>query len=92
MLVAYGLTNIVVNENIFYEFRVLIYKNSKFLYNIVSCPTCFGFWAGLLVSFFINLPITELYYFNILIGGIISSGINNIIDYFKGDEFKIEEK
>ena len=50
ILVCYGITNGVVGSSILGTFRRKVMKFNETLGDLVSCPMCFGFWAGILVS------------------------------------------
>lgn len=88
ILIAYGLTNIIAKEAIFSSLRSKI-KNKK-LKSVISCPTCLGFYIGLLLFLFIPLQITGFWLINLFFSGIISSGINNLIDNLKNNVFGYE--
>lgn len=71
MIIAYGLSNIVVYGSIFNKPRNLIRKwgeNSqyplsdfgKFLTDMISCMMCFGFHCGWFLSLSIFSPVHEL--------------------------------
>jgi hypothetical protein len=85
ILVAYGITNIVVQGSIFYSLREWFGKKtaqngrlSKVygnIYKLLNCPMCFGFWAGVLVSLvFGPFPV-----WNIIFNGALYSGTTWII-------------
>lgn len=88
ILISYGITNIVAKEAIFSVIRSKI--TNKFLKSMISCPTCLGFWIGLLLFPLIPLNITSFYVINWLLSGFISSGINNLIDNLKNNVFGYE--
>lgn len=80
LLCSFGLTNIIVREDIFRRIRELIakYKCLSFISSILQCETCTGFWIGLLL--FWLMPFTcGYFYVDIMLSGIISSGWNKLI-------------
>lgn len=50
--VLFGLTAIVSISGIFTPIRREVFKWSAFFGQLISCPMCFGFWAGLILSNF----------------------------------------
>lgn len=50
ILVAYGITNIVVTSKIFKPFREWVIPRSIFFGGMLQCMMCFSFWVGLLLS------------------------------------------
>ncbi len=78
ILASIGLTNIIVNSNIFKPVREWMELQSEALGELFGCVTCVGFWVGLfLPMFYFDMPC--------LIGGAISSISNYVfvvvIDY-----------
>lgn len=65
ILVSVGLTYIVTDSEIFKPIKARI--KSDFIWNLLSCGQCFGFWAGIGVSFWYGV--------NPLAGGLMISGI-----------------
>lgn len=53
ILVSISLTNIIYQEYVFAWFRNFIDKYFKYslLNKMLRCPTCLGFWCGILTSF-----------------------------------------
>lgn len=47
VLVAYGITSIVVEGSIFYP---LIEKTTGKLNDLLTCPLCFGTWVGFIMG------------------------------------------
>lgn len=80
ILVSYGITMIVTQGSIFYSFRewfaIEFQKNSKlskvygWVYKLLNCPMCFGFWAGALVGVFLG-PFVA---WNLIFNGALYSG------------------
>jgi len=88
ILITYGLTNIVAKENIFKFFRLFIQKHSKFIYKMIKCPTCLGFWVGLILFLFIK-PF-DLTILDPILAGFLTSGVCNIIESLKNN-FELDE-
>jgi uncharacterized RDD family membrane protein YckC len=64
VLACYGLTNIVTNSKLFKPVREG--APGTWLKDLLKCPMCFGFWAGLILAFWFDI--------NPFIGALISSG------------------
>lgn len=58
VLVVYGLTTIVTRGSIFHALRQR--APTQFARTLLSCPLCFGFWAGFGVGFAHLGPATML--------------------------------
>lgn len=65
VLVSLGLTYIVTDSEIFRPIKARI--KSDFIWDLLSCPQCFGFWAGLGIGW--------IYGFNPIAGALMISGI-----------------
>lgn len=65
ILVSVGLTFIVTDSEILKSVKAMI--KSDFIWDLLSCAQCFGFWAGLGISFWYGV--------NPLVGGLIVSGV-----------------
>ena len=81
VLIAFGLTQVVVYGRIFDKIRPSHY--------IFTCPMCMGFWIGVFL-FCIN-PLTELFsyeynFINALVLGGLSSGTSYILITLFGDD------
>lgn len=72
ILVGYGLTFLIVYGSIFENVKKRI--KSDFIWELVSCTQCTGFWIGFLISFYYG-------YFPIF-GGAIISGVCFLISRF----------
>lgn len=76
ILLAYGITNIVTQSSLFYPlrkwFECNIHENKiyMFLYKLITCPMCFGFWAGALTGIFLG----PFPWWNIIFNGAMYSG------------------
>jgi len=75
-LICFGITNIIVREDIFKWFRKYM---DKFKIGILfHCETCLSFWIGL--GMYWLLPeITEYIALNIFFSGVLSSAFNKIL-------------
>jgi hypothetical protein len=61
-IALYGITHIVTGTYVFEWFRNIMNKWSpKFFGILFSCPTCFGFWVGVL-SYTLGINISNLNY------------------------------
>jgi hypothetical protein len=65
-----GLTMIVTVSAITLPIRNKIAQLNRFIGELLSCPMCFSFWAGMLLSYFYQ-SITG----NIFFDGVLGSGI-----------------
>jgi hypothetical protein len=88
MIIAYGLSNIVVYDSIFNGPRNFINKwgDSKyplngfggFLSKMISCMMCFGFHCGWFLSLLVYSPVHELLgtnqYYSWFFDGMLASG------------------
>lgn len=72
ILSGVGLTFIIVYGSIFEDVKKRI--KSDFIWDLVNCAQCTGFWVGFLISFYYG-------FFPVLGGGIIS-GVCFIISKF----------
>ena len=61
-LIAYGITQIIVDSYLLSNVRSYVQSKSRLLYTLVTCTMCTGFWVGCGLSVFIWSPSTE--YFN----------------------------
>ena len=96
ILVAYGITNILVYSSIFYNMRLFIIDKSKFLGDLIQCMMCTSVWVGFLLSIIIFSP-TKNYLntpipLSIFIDGMLASGsvwiINSIVEFFEENRLK----
>lgn len=88
LILCYSLTNIIVNESVFRKVIDKIKSKSKFLNSVLGCSTCCGFYVGslmyiFLVSLGVSLGLTNIVLVDMILFGIISSGIINIIEHIK---------
>jgi hypothetical protein len=85
VLVAYGLTQMLVHGSIF----DLIRPTKGKLGDLFRCSMCLGFWVGILVyglSFYTELFIFELNVVNPFLLGWLSSGTSYILSQLFDDE------
>lgn len=89
MIVAYGMTTILVYGSIFNEARNWIHKwgsteyyafhsTGKFLSSLISCMLCTGTWVGFFLSVVMFSPVSEFIglnkYFSVFFDGMLSAG------------------
>lgn len=55
LLTAYGITTAIVQSKIAEPFREYFKYRSEFIYKLLNCMMCTGFWVSILVSLFIPL-------------------------------------
>lgn len=81
---CYGITNILVNGKIFLPLRNFLSKKNNFLYSLISCMMCTGFWIGVFMFLLFQyigiffIPITQNilnYIFMTIFTGGFTSGI-----------------
>jgi hypothetical protein len=65
-----GLTMIVTASNIMAPVRTQIAKLHKGIGNLVGCPMCFGFWAGMILSYFYQSVTGNLFFDSLLGSGV----------------------
>lgn len=65
-LVVYGITTAIVQSKIIKPFREFFKSRSKWIYSLLTCMMCTGFWVSLGVSFFI--PVTDYHIFDGFLG------------------------
>jgi hypothetical protein len=61
ILVCYGITNGVTGSTLTYPIRQKAKKIHTKLGDLLECPMCFGFWAGLFVSLLWLSPTNNLF-------------------------------
>jgi hypothetical protein len=96
VLIAYGMTNILVWGSIFESTRTFIKKHSKFFGDLISCTLCTATWVG----FFLSLVLGGLtnHYFNIpwyiclFMDGMLTTGgvwfINSAAEFLEENRIK----
>lgn len=47
-IAIFGVCNILSQGSILQKFRDWLQKKNTFLYDLIKCPMCFGFWLGLI--------------------------------------------
>jgi hypothetical protein len=57
ILVCYGVSNIIVNGKICKPIREAL-KGFSWVYSLITCIMCTGFWVGLVVSIFSGRPLS----------------------------------
>jgi len=81
ILAAWGLTNIIVYEEVFYPIRKFVKKWFPYsiLKKILHCSVCCGFWVGFGLTFMLDLNVGN-YLFNSILTGVIASGVIKITE------------
>ena len=76
ILLAYGITNIVVQSSLFAPFRDAVSRKVDcscfwlYFYRLITCMMCLGFWVGAFVGYFYG----PFHPFNIIFNGALYSG------------------
>lgn len=96
ILLAYGLTNIIVYGSIFETPRTWLKSKSKWMDDLLSCVMCSSFWVGVILGWFVNNPVDEIIKFDYelwfipiiaLFYGVFTSGcvwlIHTVQEYFE---------
>ena len=90
ILVAYGMSQILVYGSIFNNPRDWISRHSKFMGDLLECMMCTSTWVGFFLSLVFYSPTESLIsypYTNIFFDGILASGsvwaLNAIIEWFE---------
>jgi hypothetical protein len=90
ILVAYGMSQILVYGSIFNNPREWISRHSKFMGDLLECMMCTSTWVGFFLSLVFYSPTESLIsypYTNIFFDGILASGsvwaLNAIIEWFE---------
>jgi len=96
VLVAYGMTSILVWGKIFDNQRDWIKKHSKFFGDLISCTLCTSTWVGFFMSLVLG-GLTNHYFespwlFYVFFDGMFTAGsvwaINAIIEFFEENRIK----
>lgn len=64
ILGCYGLTTIIVQSKIMKPFRMFFKKNVPFIFKLLNCMMCTGFWVGALTSIVFRYSISYFLFFN----------------------------
>lgn len=95
MLLAYGMSTIIVYGHIFDTPREWVIKRSAFWGSFVTCMLCIPTWVGFFLSFALG-GLTNVYfetgYFTFFFDGMFTAGsvwaINSIIEFFEENRIK----
>ncbi len=99
ILIAYGMTSILVWGSIFDKVRIWIKKHSKFFGELIGCTLCTSTWVGFFMSLVLG-SITKMVSFNdtypqivyVFFDGMFTAGavwaINAIIEFFEESRIK----
>ena len=96
ILLAYGLTNILIYGSIFEKPRTWLKKKAQWVDDLLSCMMCSSFWVGVIIGWFVKNPVDKLIKFEdelwfipltALLYGVFTSGcvwlIHTIQEYFE---------
>jgi hypothetical protein len=83
ILACYGVTLLVVQSKIMKPVRDLFKGRIGFIYNLIHCMMCTGFWVGFISTIFFDYSLTyeivggdiSMIWFNLLDASLISGGI-----------------
>lgn len=91
IIMAYGMTSILVWGSIFEKIREWIKRNSNFFGDLISCVLCTSTWVGFFFSICFGGLAASVFginkYFSIFFDGMFTAGavwaINSIIEYYE---------
>ena len=88
ILVAYGISNIVVHGSIFNGFREFWNKvNPSFFGTLFSCMICFPTWVGFILSFTFQMMGYDNMFLSVFLDGCLASGtvfvLHIVEEYFE---------
>lgn len=91
MIMAYGMTSILVWGSIFEDLRNWIKSVSGFFGDLISCTLCTSTWVGFFLSICFGGLVTKYFEINQYVGiffdGMFTAGavwaINSIIEFFE---------
>lgn len=76
VLPVLGVTLIVTCSTLFRRVREWLQQRFVFAYELLSCPMCFGFWAGaLLATLGVSIPISDLRVLDVFLNGCAASWV-----------------
>ncbi len=96
IMIAYGMTSIIVWGSIFETTRTFIKKHSKFFGDLVSCTLCTSTWVGFFMSIVlggVTSPSFNVHWsIGIFFDGMFTAGsvwaLNAIIEFFEESRLK----
>jgi len=96
ILIAYGMTSIVVWGSIFENFRNWVEKRSSFFGKLFTCVLCFSTWTGFFLSIFLGGLTTKIFNIHwglgIFFDGMFTAGavwaLNSLIEFFEESRIK----
>ena len=96
ILIAYGLTSIIVWGSIFDNVREWIKTKSKFIGDLISCTLCTGTWVGFFLSICLGGLTSHTFnihwIFGIFFDGMLTAGavwaLNSLIEFFEENRIK----
>lgn len=78
IFIAYGIAQIIVESYILHKFRMYIQSKSLWLYALITCMMCVGFWAGLILSITVWSP-AKAYFDNIIYSSVLDGFLTSAI-------------
>lgn len=96
VLIAYGMTSILVWGSIFENARLKIKSKSKFFGDLISCTLCTSTWVGFFLSFVLGSLSSSVFeipwFFGFFFDGMLTAGavwaLNAIIEFFEESRIK----
>jgi len=96
ILMAYGMTTILVYGSIFDKQRAWIKRNSKFFGDLIGCMLCTSTWVGFFMSFVFGGLTNQIlpcsWYTCLFFDGMFTAGsvwaLNAIIEFFEESRIK----
>lgn len=96
ILIAYGMSSIIVWGSIFEEVREWIKLQSKFVGDLVSCILCTSTWVGFFLSICLGGLTSPAFGVHWLLGiffdGMLTAGavwaLNSLIEFFEENRIK----
>lgn len=96
MIMAYGMTSILVWGSIFEELRAWIKRVSTFFGDLISCTLCTSTWVGFFFSICFGGLVTNYFNINQYVGiffdGMFTAGavwaINAVVEFFEESRLK----
>lgn len=96
VLIAYGMTSILVWGSIFETTRLFIKSKSKFFGDLISCTLCTSTWVGFFLSIVLGSLSSSFFeipwFIGIFFDGMLTAGavwaLNAIIEFFEESRIK----
>lgn len=96
VLIAYGMTSIIVWGSIFEKVRLWITSKSTFFGDLIGCTLCTSTWVGFFMSFVLGSVTSSVFeipwYLGFFFDGMLTAGavwaLNAIIEFFEESRIK----